>query len=119
MYALVRLCYNGALRIQDAIGLKFSDINNAPVTKKGSKILSLKAKKTTSRKVTLQSETLKAVKLYQDDINGSDDTVMFEPGSRRNPANKTVKQLSRFYKKHSLNVMSHDFRTTKLTDLWN
>ena len=44
---------------------------------------------------------------------------MFEPSKSDRPASKWVKALSRFFKKHNLDVMSHDFRATFATDLYN
>ena len=53
MYALIRLLYDGAMRIQDAVGLKFSDVLSLKPNEHGERKLSLIAKKTTKREVLL------------------------------------------------------------------
>ena len=62
MNALVRLLYDGALRIQDAVGLKFDDILSLKVNQYGERKLFLIAKKTTARSVTLSQDVYDAVK---------------------------------------------------------
>ena len=53
IHALVRLLYNGALRIQDAVGLTFGDITRLKPNKDGFRILKLVAKKSSSRLIPI------------------------------------------------------------------
>ena len=62
MYALVRLLYDGAMRIQNAIGLTFGDILSLKPNQYGERKLSLPAKKTTGRDVNLSQGVYDAVK---------------------------------------------------------
>ena len=48
MHALVLLLYDGALRIQDAVGLTFEDILSIKPNQYGDREIILVAKKTTS-----------------------------------------------------------------------
>ena len=43
---------------------------------------------------------------------------MFEPGTPKDPTNRWVQAIFRLYKPHKINVMSHDFRTTLITDMY-
>ena len=62
MYVLIRLLYDGAMRIQDAVGLKFSDVLSLKPNEHGERKLSLIAKKTTKREVLLTQDVFDAVK---------------------------------------------------------
>lgn len=76
------------------------------------------AKKTTGRTVTIDEETVNAILAYQVEINAKDEDEMFEPGEGKDPANKWVKKLKKFFKKHGLDVKSHDFRVTQATNYY-
>ena len=58
------MLYDGALRIQDALGLRFEQVTKLKPDNKGIKILSLPAKKTTARQVPVSEGVIKAVKKY-------------------------------------------------------
>ena len=58
------MLHDGALRIQDAVGLRFEQITKLKPDNKGIKILCLPAKKTTARKVAVSDNVIKAVKEY-------------------------------------------------------
>ena len=58
------MLHDGALRIQDALGLKFEQITKLKPNNKGIKILSLPAMKTTARQVPILEDVIKAVKKY-------------------------------------------------------
>ena len=77
--------------------------------------LKLMAKKTTGRTVTIDEETVNAIVAYQLEINAKDEDEMFEPGDGKDPVNKWVLKLNKFFKKYGLNVKSHDFRVTQAT----
>ena len=64
IYALIFMLHDGALRIQDAVGLKFEQITKLKPDNNDFKILSLLAKKTTARKVAVSENVIKAVKEY-------------------------------------------------------
>ena len=74
------MLHDGALRIQDALGLKFEQITKLKPNNKGIKILSLPAKKTTARRVVVSEDVIKAVKDYQTFAGSSDSDIMFTPG---------------------------------------
>ncbi len=65
MNALVRLLYDGALRLQDAVGLTFGDITQLQPDVHGERHITLAAKKTTSRRVSIEKQVYDAVKRYQ------------------------------------------------------
>ena len=113
------MLHDGALRIQDALGLKFEQITKLKPNNKGIKILSLPAKKTTARRVVVSEDVIKAVKDYQTFAGSSDSDIMFTPGPTNQPTAKWIKKISRFFKKHGIAVQTHDFRTTMLTWLYN
>ena len=64
-YALVQLLYNGALRIQDVVGITFSKITQAIPDEDGFIEVNFKAKKTTSRVVVFGPEVVDAVETYR------------------------------------------------------
>ena len=53
IHALILLLLQGAMRIQDAVGLSFRDITSLKADKDGRKKLTLRAKKTTARDIYL------------------------------------------------------------------
>ena len=118
IYALISLLYAGALRIQDAVGLTFGSVTQLKADKDGCVKLHITAKKSNARLVTLDHETVNAVKAYQDSIGAPDSKVMFEAGFQNIPANKWSKRLTKFYKDHRMIVKSHDFRTTSVTEYY-
>ena len=61
---------------------------------------------------------INAVKKYKIDSKASEEDIMFEPGKPKDPTNRWVVALSRFYKEHKIKVMSHDFRTTLVTNMY-
>lgn len=64
MNALVRLLYDFAGRIQDAIDISFGSITKAKKKGKGREV-HLHAKKTSARDVMISEETVEAVKAFQ------------------------------------------------------
>jgi integrase len=113
------LLYEGALRLQDAVGLTFGDIVKRKPDKYGERRITTAAKKTDSRKISIPSEVYEAVKRYQQALGAKDSQVMFEPSKGKEPTNRWVHAIERFFEKHSLEVTSHDFRTTFITSLYN
>ena len=51
-------------------------------------------------------------------MKAKDDDVMFVAGKGDNPARDHARWLQRFFQKKNEDVQSHDFRTTKATDLY-
>lgn len=120
VHALILLLLQGAMRIQDAIGLTFRDITSLKADKDGRKKLTLRAKKTTARDIFLNDEAIQAVKTYQADIGAKADDIMFEPGATPGAeTSRWSKQVSSFFKKYGLKVTTHDFRTTMITSFYN
>ena len=120
VHALITLLMQGAMRIQDAVGLTFRDITSLKADKDGRKKLTLRAKKTTARDVFLNDEAIQAVKTYQADIGAKADDIMFEQGAT--PGAETARwstYVSSFFKKYGLKVTTHDFRTTMITSFYN
>ena len=118
MHALVRLLYDGALRIQDAVGLTFGDITLVQPDQDGLRYIRIDAKKTISRKIKFKQLTYDAIKRYQEKEGADDSRVMFQSTSVDDPAHKWVQALSRFFKKNNLDVQSHDFRKTFATTMY-
>ena len=120
IHALITLLMQGAMRIQDAVGLTFRDITSLKADKDGRKKLTLCAKKTTARDVFLNDEAIKAVKTYQADIGAKADDIIFEQGATPGAeTSRWSKQVSSFFKKYGLKVTTHDFRTTMITSFYN
>ena len=65
IYALVKLLYTCALRIQDAVGLTFESITKLKPNKNLIRKLKLIGKKTTGRTVMVDQETVDAIIAYQ------------------------------------------------------
>ena len=104
IHALISLLKTCALRIQDAIGLTFGTITQQTADEKGYIKLHLAAKKTTARTVTVDSETIAIVKVYQNRFRYSDSDIMFPPGEGQDPANKWTNLIRKFFKRHGLTV---------------
>ena len=119
VHALISLLRTCALRIQDAIGLKFSDILDIEPNEDGFRTIILETKKTTERTVTIDQSTVNVILDYKREKVAADDACMFEPGKGTNPANKWVKILRKFFKQRGLDVKSHDFRVSTATDFYN
>ena len=120
IHALILLLLQGAMRIQDAVGLTFHDITSLKVNNDGRAKLTLRAKKTNARDIYLTKEAIQAVKTYQADKGAKADDIMFEPSS--NPGSETNRWSNchgRFFKGYGLKVTSHDFRTTMITSFYN
>ena len=90
VHALISLLRTCALRIQDAIGLKFSDILDIEPNQDGFRTITLEAKKTTERTVTIDQGTVSVIIAYKREKGAADSACMFEPGKGTNPANKWV-----------------------------
>ena len=80
MHALVRLLYGGALRIQDAIGLKFKVVTLAEPNAAGTRTLWVVPKKAGGRYAYLEEEVYDAVEAYRRAIGADHGDVMFPPG---------------------------------------
>ena len=74
------------------------------------------AKKTSSRNVPYGKEVYDAVVAYQTNRKRKDDDFMFKPGDSNDPAQPTATRLKRFFAKHGIDVLSHDFRVTSATN---
>ena len=107
-----------ALRIQDAVGLTFGSITQIRADKDGFRKLFIAGKKTSSRTVVVNEQTVAAIKAYQVEIGADNSDYIFEPGKGRNPANKWTKKIAKFFKDHNLKVKSHDFRVTQATEYY-
>ena len=83
VHALILLLLQGAMRLQDAVGLTFRDITSIKKNKNGKMKLTLRAKKSSARDILLTDDAIKAVKTYQADIGAKADDIMFEPGATR------------------------------------
>ena len=66
----------------------------------------------------IDQNAVDAIKSYKEEIGADDSVIMFPPGNRQNPTNMWSNMLGRFFKKHSLEVQSHDFRTTQATEFY-
>jgi integrase len=119
MLAMVHLLYDGALRIQDAVGLTFGDITKVKLDASGYRHIDIVGKKTYGRRISIRQPVYDAVKKYQDYLGAEDSKVMFEPGAGTNPINPWVMKVHRCFKKAGIDVQSHDFRTSRITDLYN
>ena len=64
-YALIKLLYKGALRIQDVVGIQFSKITEAIQDADGFIEVEFEAKKTTSRVVVFSPDVVDAVEAYR------------------------------------------------------
>ena len=58
-------------------------------------------------------------KLYELKGSPGRKAVMFEPGLGKNPANKWVKRVSKFFKRRGEKVTTHDFRVSTATRFYN
>ena len=74
------------------------------------------AKKSTARHVPLDQDAYDAIEAYQKEIHAKDEDVMFPPGQSRDPTNKYVNWIIRFFKRFGEDVQSHDFRVTAITN---
>ena len=119
MYALIHLLYDGALRIQDAVGLTFGDIILVKPDANGHRYIDIISKKTKERTITITEPCYTAIKRYQEELSAPNTQVMFKSTVGDDPANRWVKALQRFFRKHNLGVKSHDFRTTFATHFYN
>ena len=119
VHALISLLRTCALRIQDAVGLTFSDVLDIEPNEDGFRTVTLEAKKTSERTVTIDQGTANVIIAYKFEKGAADDACMFEPGHGTNPANKWVKMLRKFYKQRGHDVKSHDFRVSQATDFYN
>jgi len=88
MHVLVRLLYDSALRIQDAVGLTFGNILRVQPDKHGDRHFRLDAKKTTSRAISVGESVYDVVKSYQKEIGATDEQVMFAPSAGDVPSMK-------------------------------
>ena len=88
MHVLVRLLYDSALRIQDAVGLTFGKILRVQPDEHGDRHFRLDAKKTTSRAISVGESVYDVVKAYQQDIGATDAQVMFAPSAGDVPSMK-------------------------------
>ena len=71
-----------------------------------------------ARTVVVDAKTIAAIKTYQDERGADNSDIIFPPGDGRDPANKWTQMLAKFFKKHKLNVKSHDFRVTQATEFY-
>lgn len=119
MNAIVNLLYNLAGRIQDVVGIPFGHITKAK--KKGdTREVYLDAKKSTARNVVIPEATVQAVEEYRKAVGKDDADIMFEPGAANNPANKWVKRVKQYFKReHGMDVQTHNFRKTAVTEFFN
>ena len=74
------------------------------------------AKKTTARQVPFDQDVFDAVVAYQKQIKAEDEDIVFPPGQSKQPTNKYVNWMIRFFKKFGEDVQSHDFRATTITN---
>ena len=118
-HALISLLLVGALRIQDAVGLTFEQVTKLRPGRGNVRVLKLQAKKTTAREVQITPDVVESVKAYQQSSGMRDDQVMFESGTPDNPTSRWIMSLKRFYREHDIDVQSHDFRTTMITEYYN
>ena len=86
------------------VDLTFGAILKAKVQPNATRMVALEAKKSSSREVAVSTAAYEAVLAYQKSIEATDSTVMFPGGEGSDPANKWVKRLTRFFKKHELKV---------------
>ena len=98
MNALVRLLYDLAGRIQDVVDIPFSKITKAKKNRDRREVR-LEGKKTKPRDVMISEDTVEAVRNYRDALKKSDSDIMFPPGEGKNPANKWVKRVNKFFTK--------------------
>ena len=90
IYALSKFLHNCALRIQDAVGLKFAEITKVKANKEGFRKINLVGKKTSGRPIIVDQETVDAILIYQKERKAGDDDVMFQAGDGVNPSDKWV-----------------------------
>ena len=64
IFALAMLLKTGAMRIQDAIGLKFAEITKVKANKEGFRKINLIGKKTSGRSIIVDQETVDAILRY-------------------------------------------------------
>ena len=99
--------------------MKFCGVLDIEPNEDGFRTITLAAKKTSERMVTIDQGTVDVIIAYKRETNAADDAEMFEAGNGTNPANKWVKILRKFYKQRGYDVKSHDFRVSQATDFYN
>ena len=82
--------------------------------------MKLEAKKSVARECPVSNKTVNAVIAYQEKTNAKNEDIMFPGGDGKDPVNKWVKKVNKFFEKHGHpGVMSHNFRVTRATELYN
>ena len=80
----------------------------------------LEAKKSVARECPVSEDTINTVILYKKKREAKDDDVIFPGGLGKDPVNKWVKKVKKFFEKQGHpGVQSHNFRVTRATELYN
>ena len=118
-HALVQLLYEGALRIQDVVGIPFAKITLAVPDADGFIEVEFVAKKSTKRQVLYGERVQEAVEAYREHEGAPHDAVMFASGDAATSSNALINWLTRFFKRHGETVQSHDFRKTMANNYYD
>ena len=114
MSVMVNLLLDMSARIQDAVGPSYRDFYSAEYPKS----ITLEAKKSTARKVSISKRTADALRKLQRQRKDPATAVVFPPGESRDPSNKWVQRVIKFFKRKGKDVKTHDFRTTAATQYY-